>query len=97
MARTRFQAEVLTPEGPVFSEEIEMLSTITGTGSIGILANHEPVLATLRSTELRLYRSETEIVRFKQSSGYLQFAENRALVLVEEATPPDVKRARAAS
>ncbi|HEV3323822.1 MAG TPA: F0F1 ATP synthase subunit epsilon [Solirubrobacteraceae bacterium] len=89
MAHTKFQAEVLTPEGPVFSEEIEMLSTVTGTGSIGILANHEPVLATLKPTELRLYRSDSEIVRFKQSAGYLQFAENRALVLVEEATPVD--------
>ena len=73
----------------MFSEEIEMLSTVTGTGSIGILANHEPVLATLKPTELRLYRSDSEIVRFKQSAGYLQFAENRALVLVEEATPVD--------
>ncbi len=89
MAHTKFQAEVLTPEGPVFSEEIEMLSTVTGTGSIGILANHEPVLATLKPTELRLYRSDSEIVRFKQSAGYLQFADNRALVLVEEATPVD--------
>ncbi len=89
MAHTKFQAEVLTPEGPVFSEEIEMLSTVTGTGSIGILANHQPVLATLKPTELRLYRSDTEIVRFKQSAGYLQFADNRALVLVEEATPVD--------
>ncbi|MGA2164795.1 MAG: F0F1 ATP synthase subunit epsilon [Solirubrobacteraceae bacterium] len=89
MAHTKFQAEVLTPEGPVFSEEIEMLSTVTGTGSIGILANHQPVLATLKPAELRLYRSDTEIVRFNQSAGYLQFAGNRALVLVEEATPVD--------
>ncbi len=89
MAHTKFQAEVLTPEGPVFSEEIEMLSTVTGTGSIGLLANHQPVLATLKPTELRLYRSDSEIVRFKQSTGYLQFADNRALVLVEEATPVD--------
>jgi F-type H+-transporting ATPase subunit epsilon len=89
MPHTKFQAEVLTPEGPVFGEEIEMLSTVTGTGSIGILANHQPVLATLKPTELRLYRSDTEIVRFKQSAGYLQFAGNRALVLVEEATPVD--------
>ncbi len=89
MAHTKFKAEVLTPEGPVFSEEIEMLSTVTGTGSIGILANHQPVLATLKPTELRLYRSDTEIVRFNQSAGYLQFADNRALVLVEDATPVD--------
>jgi F-type H+-transporting ATPase subunit epsilon len=79
---------VLTPEGEVFSEEIEMLSTVTTVGSIGILANHEPLLARLEPTELRLYRSEDEIVRFAQAEGYLQFADNRALVLVEEAIAP---------
>ena len=81
--------EVLTPEGEVFSDEVEMLSTRTVVGSIGVLAHHEPVLARLEPTELRLYRSETETVRFAQAEGYLQFAENRALVLVEEAIPPE--------
>jgi F-type H+-transporting ATPase subunit epsilon len=90
MARTKFPVEVLTPEGEVFSDEIEMLSTRTAVGSIGVLANHEPVLAMLEPTELRLYRSDSEIVRFAQAEGYLQFAENRALVLVEEAIAPDV-------
>jgi F-type H+-transporting ATPase subunit epsilon len=89
MAHSKFPAEVLTPEGEVFSEEVEMLSTFTTVGSIAVLANHEPILARLEPTELRLYRSETEIVRFAQAEGYLQFAENRALVLVEEAIAPD--------
>jgi F-type H+-transporting ATPase subunit epsilon len=89
MSRTKFSAEVLTPEGEVFSEEIEMISTRTSVGSIGILAGHEPVLAMLEPTELRLYRSETDVVRFAQAEGYLQFAENRALVLVEEAIAPE--------
>jgi F-type H+-transporting ATPase subunit epsilon len=88
MAHAKFPAEVLTPEGEVFNEEIEMLSTFTTVGSIGILANHEPLLARLEPTELRLYRSEDEIVRFAQAEGYLQFADNRALVLVEEAIAP---------
>ncbi len=89
MAYAKFPVEVLTPEGEVFSDEIEMLSTFTAVGSIGILANHEPVLAMLEPTELRLYRSEGEIVRFAQAEGYLQFADNRALVLVEEAIAPE--------
>jgi F-type H+-transporting ATPase subunit epsilon len=89
MAHTKFPAEVLTPEGEIFSGEIEMLSTVTTVGSIGILANHQPLLARLEPTELRLYRSEEEIVRFAQAEGYLQFAENRALVLVEEAIAPE--------
>jgi F-type H+-transporting ATPase subunit epsilon len=88
MARTTFPVEVLTPEGEVFSEEVEMLSTVTSVGSIGVLANHEPMLAMLEPAELRVYRSESDIVRFAQAEGYLQFADNRALVLVEEAIEP---------
>jgi len=89
MARTKFPVEVLTPEGEVFKDEIEMLSTRTSVGSIGVLANHAPLLAQLEPTELRLYRSESEIVRFAQAEGYLQFSDNHALVLVEEAIAPD--------
>jgi F-type H+-transporting ATPase subunit epsilon len=89
MAHAKFPVEVLTPEGEVFSEEVEMVSTRTTLGSIALLARHEAMLATLVPTELRIYRSENEIVRFAQAEGYLQFAENRALLLVEEAIPPE--------
>ncbi len=89
MARSKFRAEVLTPEGEVFNDEVEMISTRTAVGSIGVLANHEPVLAMLDPTELRLYKSESEIVRFAQAEGYMQVADNHALLLVEEAHEPD--------
>ena len=89
MARTPFKVEILTPEGEVFNDEVEMVSTRTATGSIGILANHTPLLAMLDPTELRLYRSENEIVRYAQGEGYLQVAEGRALILVEDAVRPE--------
>ncbi len=89
MARSKFPVEILTPEGEVFSEEVEMVSTRTTVGSIGILAHHSPLLAQLAPTELRLYRSETEVVRYAQAEGYLQFADNHALLLVEEALAPE--------
>ena len=88
MAHSKFRAEVLTPEGEVFNDEVELVSTKTAVGSIGILAHHEPVLAILDPTELRLYKTESEVVRFAQAEGYLQVAENRALILVEEAMEP---------
>jgi len=87
VARTPFRVEVLTPEGQVFDDEVEMLSTRTGTGSIGVLANHQPLLAMLDPTELRLYRSESEVLRFAQGEGFLQVAGTHALVLVDEVFP----------
>jgi F-type H+-transporting ATPase subunit epsilon len=89
VARTKFQVEVLTPEGEVFNDEVEMVSTRTTVGSIGVLANHSPLLVMLDPSELRLYKSENEIVRFAQAEGYMQVGDNRALILVEEAIEPE--------
>jgi F-type H+-transporting ATPase subunit epsilon len=88
MAYTKFPVEVLTPEGEVFSDEVEMVSTVTAVGSIGVLAGHEPVLAMLDPAELRLYKSDSEVVRFAQAEGYMQIAQGRTLILVEEAYAP---------
>ena len=89
MARTPFKVEVLTPEGEAFNDEVEMLSTRTSVGSIGILANHQPLLAMLDPTELRLYKSDSDVVRFAQGEGFLQMSGTHALVLVDEVFPID--------
>ena len=89
MAHAKFKCQVLTPEGEVFNDEVEMVSTRTGVGSLGILANHAPLMGMLEPTELRLYKTESDVVRYAQSEGYLQMAENECLLLVEDAIPPD--------
>jgi F-type H+-transporting ATPase subunit epsilon len=89
VAHTKFKCQVLTPEGEAFSGEVEMVSTRTSVGSLGILANHAPLMGMLEPTELRLYKTESDIVRFAQSEGYLQVVDNEALLLVEEAIEPD--------
>src|SRR4030081_339391 len=88
MAHEKFRVEVLTPDGEVFNDEVEMVSTRTAVGSIGILAHHAPILAMLDPAELRLYKTESEVVSFAQAEGYLQVGDNHAMLLVEEAHPP---------
>lgn len=87
MAKTGFQVEVLTPEGEAFNDEVVMVSTRTTVGSIGILAGHQPLLAILDPTELRLYRTESEVERFAQGEGFLQVAAGRTMLLVDELVP----------
>jgi F-type H+-transporting ATPase subunit epsilon len=82
-------AKVLTPEGEVFSGDVEQLSTRTSVGEIGVLANHVPVLARLEPTELRLHMPGGETSRWAQAEGWLQVFANSATVLVGEAIPPD--------
>jgi F-type H+-transporting ATPase subunit epsilon len=89
VAHEKFTVEVLTPDGEVFSDEVEMVSTRTASGSIGVLAHHAPVLAMLDPAELRLYQSESDVVSFAQAEGYMQVAANKVLILVEEAHEPD--------
>jgi F-type H+-transporting ATPase subunit epsilon len=81
--------EVLTPEGEVWSGEARQVSTRSETGELGILANHAPLLAALRPTELRLHLSESETKRYAQAHGWLQVYGNRARLLLEEAIPPE--------
>jgi F-type H+-transporting ATPase subunit epsilon len=81
--------EVLTPEGEVFSGDVKQVSTRTAVGEIGILANHVPILAALEPTELRLHISDSETETYAQAHGWLQVFANHALLLVEEAIPPD--------
>jgi F-type H+-transporting ATPase subunit epsilon len=89
VARTPFTVEVLTPEGEVFNDEVELLSTKTAVGSIGVLANHQPLLALLDPTELRLHKGDSDVLAFAQGEGFLQVTGDRALVLVDEAFPID--------
>ena len=86
----KLEAEVLTPEGEVFSGELEMLVTRTSTGEVGILARHIPMVARLVPAELRLHKAEGgEVETYAQGEGWLEVFANRARVLVAEAVPPD--------
>jgi len=85
----KLDVEVLTPEGEVFEGEVRQVSTRTEVGELGILANHAPLLAALRPTELRLHVSESEVKRYAQAHGWLQIYGNRARLLVEEAIAPE--------
>ena len=95
MARSQFPVEVLTPEGKVWEGEVEMVSTRTGTGSLGVLANHAPLMAMLEPCELRLYESGSDnpssgsYESFAQGEGYLQVVDNSALLIVEDAVKPE--------
>jgi F-type H+-transporting ATPase subunit epsilon len=85
----KLEAQVLTPEGEVFAGELEMLSTRTTTGEVGILADHIPMVARLVPAELRLHKSGSDVDRYAQGEGWLEVFANRARVLIAEARSPD--------
>jgi F-type H+-transporting ATPase subunit epsilon len=86
---SKFEVEILTPEGEVWGGEVSQVSTRTAGGEIGILANHAPLLAALQPTELRLFEGSGEPRRYAQAHGWIQVFGNHARLLVEEAIAPE--------
>jgi F-type H+-transporting ATPase subunit epsilon len=86
----KLEAQVLTPEGPVFEGELWQLSTRTSVGEVGIRARHAPLVARLVPCELRLHSDEGgEPERYAQGEGWLEVFANRARVLIAEARRPE--------
>ena len=83
------EAQVLTPEGEVYTGELKMVSTRTATGEVGILANHIPMVARLLPAELRLHKSDSDVDTYAQGEGWLEVFANRVRVLVSEAKSRD--------
>ncbi len=66
-----------------------MVSTRTSVGSLGILANHAPADGHARADRAAPHKTDSDVVRFAKSEGYLQAVNNERLLLVEEAVDPD--------
>ena len=71
-------AQVLTPEGEVFSGDLRQLSTRTAVGEVGILARHAPMVARLVPAELRLHTPDGEGAALRPGRGLAEVFANRA-------------------
>jgi F-type H+-transporting ATPase subunit epsilon len=91
-----FDLSLVTPEGPAFEGEAEMLIVPGASGEIGVLARHAPLVAMLKAGEIRV-KSQGEWQAFAAGPGYFKVQQDRALVLVDDAVRAeeiDVDQAR---
>ncbi len=82
-ART-FDLSLVTPDGPAYEGEAEMLIVPGASGEIGVLARHAPLVAMLKAGEIRV-KSAGEWQSFAAGPGYFKVQQDRALVLVDDA------------
>jgi F-type H+-transporting ATPase subunit epsilon len=96
--RRTFDLSLVTPEGPVFEGEVEMLIVPGAAGEIGILARHAPLVATLKAGGTRVHiRRDDEVREFATGPGFFKVEQDRALALVDDAVDAreiDPERAR---
>ena len=86
MART-FSVSLVTPEGPAFDGEVEMMVVPGADGEIGVLARHAPLVALLKAGSTRIYRNRAtdDTVEFATGPGFFKVEQDRALALVDDA------------
>jgi len=85
--RKKFDVSLVTPDGPAFEGEAEMLIVPGAAGEIGVLARHAPLIATLKAGSTRVYLNvETEEVReYATGPGFFKVELDRAIALVDDA------------
>jgi F-type H+-transporting ATPase subunit epsilon len=94
--RKRFDVSLVTPDGPAFEGEAEMIVVPGAAGEIGVLARHAPLIATLKAGETRVYVTRDEIRAFATGPGFFQVQLDRAIALVDDAVlADDIDDARA--
>ncbi len=85
----KFDVTLVTPDGPVFDGEAEMLIVPGNAGEIGVLARHAPLIATLKAGSTRVHLGNDEVLEFATGPGFFKVETDKALALVDDAV--DVK------
>jgi F-type H+-transporting ATPase subunit epsilon len=91
------KVNVVTPDGPVYDADVEMVSVKAQSGELGILPGHIPMVAPLEIGAVRLKNgTSTEIVAV--SGGFLEVRPDKVTILAQAAeTVEDIDLARAQS
>src|SRR5690554_4446462 len=89
---------IVTPDGPVYEDHVEMISTKAVSGELGILPGHVPLVAPLAIGSIRLKKEgKTDYVAV--SGGFLEVRPDKVTILAqtaEKAEEIDINRAIAA-
>jgi F-type H+-transporting ATPase subunit epsilon len=93
-----FDLSLVTPDGPVFEGEVEMLIVPGADGEIGVLARHAPLIAMLKAGSTRVHvKRDADVQEFATGPGFFKVEQDRALALVDDAVDAkhiDDERAR---
>ncbi|TVM00434.1 MAG: ATP synthase F1 subunit epsilon [Candidatus Brocadia sp. WS118] len=95
MAKT-FKLEIITPEKVVYSDSVLGIIAVGTEGSLGILADHAPLITELKKGHLTVNEVNNKELRLILDGGFLEVLNNNAVVLTERCvTESEVERARA--
>ena len=78
------KVNIVTPDGPVYDSEANMVIAVTSTGELGVLPGHIPMVAPLEIGAVRLNKDNgTE--RIAVSGGFLEVRPDKVTILAQAA------------
>ena len=81
----KFKLDVVTPDKYFFSGETEMIIARTTEGDIGILYDHEPLVAPLKIGSLRVKQDDQSFRWAAVTSGFITVTEEQVTLVVDSA------------
>lgn len=76
--------EVVTPSGPVISDDVDIVTAPGVGGEFGVLANHAPFLSTIKTGTLS-FKKDRQVRYLMVSGGFTEVSNNKITFLVESA------------
>ncbi len=76
--------EVVTPSGPVVSDDVDIVTAPGVGGEFGVLANHAPFLSTIKTGTLS-FKKDKQAKYLMVSGGFSEVSNNKVTFLVESA------------
>jgi F-type H+-transporting ATPase subunit epsilon len=83
------RVDVITPEGPVYGGDAEIVVVPGTAGELGVLANHAPLISSLKPGQMHVTDLEGTRHEWATDGGFVSVRKNETLVLVGEAVPRD--------
>jgi len=94
-----FKAQILTPEGSLFDDEVTGVRVPGEMGSFEVKTLHANIISSLEVGEILVRKATGDEQRFAVTGGFVEVVDNKLTLLAEAAEPVeeiDVERAKEA-
>lgn len=79
-----FLLEIITPDKIAFSDQVEIVTVPSASGTIGILPHHVPLFTKLIEGEVKIFHKNEEIY-LAIGGGFMEVSIQKVIILVTEA------------
>jgi F-type H+-transporting ATPase subunit epsilon len=75
--------EIITPDKKLFEGEAKALTVPGSEGSLGVLNNHAPMIASLKKGKVKVTTDKADVTFFEVNGGVIEVLKNKVVVLAE--------------